>query len=431
MGYVAVRGGGRAIEESLKLLECERVQASAAWGADEIAGTFPELVDQVMGEASLYAPQLAALALKQAQGSPDEAVFLLRAFRSTLERPYVSRPVDTGAMRPERRISAAFKDVPGGQLLGATRDYSHRLLKFDLAEEDEAALSRKRAELEAHFAGAGDAGDAGGAGADAAGGEGGADADADGGASAGATRAAGAASLAGGDAVLVASRAPAAAPVSATLPRVLDYLRKEGLVAPVEPDDASPVDATMCPLSFPAPRSVRLQTLARGMTQAVEALGYAAIRGFGPAHPTVGELRRGLVAVAIDHPCAQGDPEEAYYVGSVPVTEVESVFMAEGEAAPDGKDRLSLAVGYGLVFGRAETKAIAMSVLDRCLSIGDARYPTQDEEFVLYHVDGVEATGFISHLKLPHYVTFQSKLSSVRTTRAEPDAKEAEDAAAL
>ena len=107
MGYVAVRGGGKAIEESLKLLECERVSASAPWGTDEIEGTFPELVDQVMGEASLYAPRLAALALKQAQGSPDEAVFLLRAFRSTLERPYVSRPVDTAQMRVARRVSAA------------------------------------------------------------------------------------------------------------------------------------------------------------------------------------------------------------------------------------------------------------------------------------------------------------------------------------
>ena len=398
MGYVAVRGGGKAIEESLRLLECERVQGSAAWSVDDVAGTFPELVDQVMGEASLYAPQLAALALKQAQGSPDEAVFLLRAFRSTLERPYVSRPVDTAEMRPDRRISAAFKDVLGGQILGATRDYSHRLLAFELAEEDEAALSCKREELDAHFAAASPV------------------------------------------------SAPASAPAPTTLPRVLDYLRKEGLVDPVVPSDAEPMDATMCPLSFPAPRSVRLQTLSRGMTQAVEALGYAAIRGFGPAHPTVGELRRGLVAVAVDHPCAQGDPEDAYYLGSVPVTEVESVFMAEGEIASDGKDRLSLAVGYGLVFGRAETKAIAMSVLDRCLELGDKRFPTEDEEFVLYHVDGVEATGFISHLKLPHYVTFQSKLSSVRGTRggtpdddrsadqaaaAALEAKEATDAATL
>ena len=337
MGYVAVRGGARAIEESLKLLEYERVSASSAWGTDDIEGTFPELVDQVMGEASLYAPRLAALALKQAQGSPDEAVFLLRAFRSTLERPYVSRPVDTGEMHVTRRVSAAFKDVPGGQLLGATRDYSHRLLAFDLETEGIGELAEKRAELARHFADAADA------------------------------------------------PAPAT-----TLPRVLDYLRAQGLVAHVPADDAQPVDATMVPLTFPAPRSVRLQTLARGMTQ-----------------------------------------------------EVESVFMDEGGS---GEDSLSLAVGYGCVIGRAETKAIAMSVLDRCLELGDKRFPTEDEEFVLYHVDGVEATGFISHLKLPHYVTFQSKLSSVRGTRggtpdddrsadqaaaAALEAKEATDAATL
>jgi len=425
MGYVAVRGGGKAIEESLKLLECERVSASASWGTDEIEGTFPELVDQVMGEASLYAPRLAALALKQAQGSPDEAVFLLRAFRSTLERPYVSRPVDTAQMRVARRVSAAFKDVPGGQVLGATRDYSHRLLAFDLETEGAEELAEKRAELTAHF-----------------------------------------------DEAAQASEAAGREGVSAVMPRVLDYLRAQGLLAQAEADDAEPVDATMVPLSFPAPRSVRLQTLARGMTQAVEALGYAAIRGFGPAHPTVGELRQGRVAVAVDHPLEAGGPEDAYYLGSIPVTEVESVFEDEGASgasegagagtgagsgggstggaraaggsvegvaaaagsaagcSASGGASLALTVGYGLVFGRAETKAIAMSVLDHCLEHGDARYPTEDEEFVLYHVDGVEATGFISHLKLPHYVTFQSKLSSVRETRgAEPE--EASHAAAL
>ena len=425
MGYVAVRGGGKAIEESLKLLECERVSTSAPWSTDEIEGTFPELVDQVMGEASLYAPRLAALALKQAQGSPDEAVFLLRAFRSTLERPYVSRPVDTAQMRVARRVSAAFKDVPGGQVLGATRDYSHRLLAFDLETEGAEELAEKRAELTAHF-----------------------------------------------DEAARASEAAGREGVSAVMPRVLDYLRAQGLIAPVAADDAEPVDATMVPLSFPAPRSVRLQTLARGMTQAVEALGYAAIRGFGPAHPTVGELRQGRVAVAVDHPLEAGGPEDAYYLGSIPVTEVESVFEDEGASgasegagagtgagsgggstggaraaggsvegvaaaagsaagcSASGGASLALTVGYGLVFGRAETKAIAMSVLDHCLEHGDARYPTEDEEFVLYHVDGVEATGFISHLKLPHYVTFQSKLSSVRETRGtEPE--EASHAAAL
>lgn len=90
MGYVAVRGGGLAIEESLKLLERERVEGSDGVSADAVEDAFPGLVEQVMGEASLYAPRLAAVALKQAQGSPEEAVFLLRAFRSTLE-PRMSR----------------------------------------------------------------------------------------------------------------------------------------------------------------------------------------------------------------------------------------------------------------------------------------------------------------------------------------------------
>lgn len=401
MGYVAVKGGGIAIEESLKLLELERVKAHDAADVKEIEGAFPGLIDQVMGEASLYAPRLAALALKQASGVPDEAVFLLRAFRSTLERPHISRPVDTGAMRVQRRISAAFKDVPGGQVLGATRDYSHRLLEFDLEQEGDAERAEKHRALNRHFASVVSK----------------ADAAPDGGSSDIAP---------GGDPADADATAPASAAADG-YPRVLDYLRAEGLVAPVQADDTPPVDATMVPLAIPAPRSVRLQTLARGMTQAVEALGYAAIRGFGPAHPTVGELRSGMVEVTVDHPLEQGGAEDAYYLGAIPVTEVESVFFSEGDENADGT--LSFQIGYGLVMGSSETKAIAMSVLDRCLSSGDRRYPTQDEEFVLYHVDGVEATGFISHLKLPHYVTFQSKLSSVRSTRDE--GKEADDAPAV
>lgn len=369
MGYVAVRGGGLAIEESLKLLEYERVNKGDTASIDEIEATFPGLIEQVMGEASLYAPRLAAVALKQAQGSPEEAVFLLRAFRSTLERPYVSRVIDTEKMQVERRISAAFKDVPGGQLLGATRDYSHRLINFALEDETPEDQQRIIAEFEEAL-----------------------------------EQVHGNASEESLDSL-------------SELPKVMAYLRSEGLAKTYEDDNTPPVDVTMDPLTFPAPRSARLQTLARGMTQGVTTLGYAAIRGFGPSHPTVGELRAGSVEVLIDSPLNQGeeaDAEDAYYVGSVPVTEVESVFSVD--STEGGKAHLSFEVGYGLVMGHQETKAIAMSVLDFCLNQGDKHYPTQDEEFVLYHVDGVEATGFVSHLKLPHYVTFQSKLSSVRST---------------
>ena len=70
--------------------------------------------------------------------------------------------------------------------------------------------------------------------------------------------------------------------------------------------------------------------------------------------------------------------------------------------------------GYGLAFGHAERKAMAMALVDRALRAeelgedGDA--PAQDEEFVLAHTDNVEALGLRAALKLPHYVDFQSEL---------------------
>ena len=75
-----------------------------------------------------------------------------------------------------------------------------------------------------------------------------------------------------------------------------------------------------------------------------------------------------------------------------------------------------LASGYGAVFGRNENKAIAMAIIDRELE-NKGPYTSQNEEFVLTHGDSLEMNGFISHLKLPHYVTFQSKLDAVRKTR--------------
>jgi alpha-D-ribose 1-methylphosphonate 5-triphosphate synthase subunit PhnI len=88
-----------------------------------------------MAEGSLYDPDLAALAIKQARGDLIEAVFLIRAYRTTLPRFGASHPVETGEMACDRRISATFKDLPGGQVLGPTFDYTHRLLDFALAAE--------------------------------------------------------------------------------------------------------------------------------------------------------------------------------------------------------------------------------------------------------------------------------------------------------
>ena len=369
MGYGAVTGGEQAIATSLDLIERKRVAGGLALDVDTILSCLPELVQQVESEGSLWAPEVAATAVKQACGSVEEAVFLMRAYRSTLERLYTSRVIDTDEMRVDRRISAAFKDIEGGQILGATRDYSHRLIEFELADETQASVRDRARELAERLAD---------------------------------------------------TAVPTAPDALARVPRVLTYLRSIDMVRDWPVDDTEPVDITKTPLSFPAPRSVILQALSRGLTQAVIAIGYAAIRGFGLSHPTVGELRRGSVAVEIDAPGAVADApaEDAYYLGSIPVTEVESLIVAD-EVDEQGEHRSALDVGYGLVVGTDESKAIAMSVLDHSLRADDVRFPTQDQEFVLYHIDGVEATGFISHLKLPHYVTFQSKLDSALRSVAE------------
>jgi alpha-D-ribose 1-methylphosphonate 5-triphosphate synthase subunit PhnI len=199
------------------------------------------------------------------------------------------------------------------------------------------------------------------------------------------------------------------------------------------------MDITQHPLSFPAPRSARLQALARADSGFVSGLAYAAIRGFGPAHPTVGELRTGTLEVLVSHPLIEG---ETICVGEILVTEVESFFSEEdekavkeeqkdplhilgsgqGDKADTSTNSLSLGCGYGMVFGRNDNKAIAMSILDYNMEAkaggeSDQKSILQNQEFVLLHGDCLEMSGFISHLKLPHYVTFQSKLDRVRHTK--------------
>jgi alpha-D-ribose 1-methylphosphonate 5-triphosphate synthase subunit PhnI len=192
-------------------------------------------------------------------------------------------------------------------------------------------------------------------------------------------------------------------------------------------DACAPLDITRHPLAFPAPRSARLQSLARADSGFISGLAYAGIRGFGPAHPTVGELRTGTLEVRIEHPALEG---ELIVVGEILVTEVESFFSEEenrqeendplkvlesgqGDKADHSDKALTLGAGYGMVFGRNDTKAIAMSILDYSMETGGDS-PVQNQEFVLLHGDCLEMNGFISHLKLPHYVTFQSKLDRVR-----------------
>jgi alpha-D-ribose 1-methylphosphonate 5-triphosphate synthase subunit PhnI len=365
MGYVAVQGGITAIENSQKLNRYLRLRGkSAPLTVAQIMEQMEPLVDRVMSEGALYSPFHAALALKQASGDPLEASFLLRAYRSTLRRMVDSLPVRTDRMRILRRISAAFKTIPGGQVLGSTSDYEQRILDFSLADETEEVQRDTVRDFEAASWTA-------------------------------------AAARPGHDALEPES-----------FRKVVDLLREQGLAAPCPSGDpGTPTDITQQSAEFPMDRSGRLQMLARAETGGVLALAYSSMRGYGSVHPTVAELRVGRVPVRIPHPFRKG---EEVAIGSIVVTEVEivaSVQRLEEEETP------AFSLGYGACFGHNEVKAISNAVLDRAMRSPSPGAPAGDHEFVLLHTDGIESSGFCSHFKLPHYVTFQADLDRLRGMR--------------
>jgi alpha-D-ribose 1-methylphosphonate 5-triphosphate synthase subunit PhnI len=196
--------------------------------------------------------------------------------------------------------------------------------------------------------------------------------------------------------------------------RVVDLLRAEGLVKRTSGRiESEPFDITRESITFPAPRSARLQALARGESGAMLCLAYSSLRGFGAWHPTIAELRVGFISVTIIHPYTGAEVS----IGSILVTECESIAGAQ-KSKKSSEAKFSL--GYGLVFGHNERKAISMSILDGTTSSGekgDHSQPAADQEFIFYHIDAVDAMGFVEHLKLPHYVDFQSALNQARQTR--------------
>ncbi len=353
--YVAVKGGEKAIENAHNLLAEKRRGDTdvPALTLEQICEQLTLSVDRVMTEGSLYDRRLAALAIKQARGDLIEAIFLVRASRTTLSRFGYSEPLETGHMEVSRRVSATYKDLPGGQILGPTFDYSHRLIDPELEGEVSP--------------------------------------------------------------VPVASVTPG----EEETPHVLDLLSSEGLMElPSDGEkDQEPDDLTRESLDFPADRDLRLQNLARGDEGFLLALGYSTQRGYGRTHPFAGEIRLGTVAVEFV-------PQElgfAIEIGEIEVTECEMINQFKGsKKVPPQFTR-----GYGLTFGHCERKAMSMALVDRALRAGelgeDRQAPAQDEEFVLSHSDNVQATGFVEHLKLPHYVDFQAELELVRRMRREQE----------
>ncbi|TBL70525.1 carbon-phosphorus lyase complex subunit PhnI [Paenibacillus thalictri] len=412
MAYVAVTGGQKAIEQADLLTQYYRLKDSnAPIAVNAIEKQLRLLVDRIMSEGGLYAPEHAAVALKQAEGDPSEAAFLIRAYRSTLPRNHYSQVIEPAGMRIIRRISSSFRDIPGGQLLGPTYDYTHRMLKFSLRGEDERAIEEfvdtylRDADPEAQSVANDRA-------VEKPAGENNHEASE-------LLRennpAAGETNRENDRAALESTQEngpQTGAPL--TFVKVADLLREQGLMGRTERKEIEPYDITREKLTFPAPRSARLQTLTRGETGAMTALAYSSMRGYGAVHPTIGELRVGYAPVYVPYPGGDGGADDdALYIGEVMLTEVESInSFTQNQAG-----KIEFLLGYGLCFGQNELKAIAMSILERSLeTTGPA--PAQDEEFVLLHIDSVESNGFVSHLKLPHYITFQSSLDRIRDTQA-------------
>jgi len=341
MAYVATRGGERAIEQSQRLYRAEMGPITPDRVA-EIRAAMPYLIDRVMGEASLYDEDLAALALAQTGGELYEAVLLLRAWRTTQPRLQVAAPVTQEALFTHRRISAAFKDIPGGQVLGPTLDYAHRILATEVLQ---------------------------------------------------------------GETHVPDPVTPAKAPSPAHQPSVAAWQAANDLLTAPAPDttEGSDIpDITREPLLFPAKRAHTLQSLARAETGGVLALGYAAQRGYGQAHPTVNELRLAQAEVMVRHPRGT-----RFSAGRVK--------LSQAEVVNNKKDRLEL--GFSATLGWNEVKVIAAATLDLNAK-GAAKGSATEEEFFLYHTEGVESSGFCIHFKLPHYVTFQSSLDAMRDARA-------------
>lgn len=368
MSYVAIKGGAQAIsgaEALLDYLRCEQGEEGSPLDLNTIEHQLRFLQSRVISEGGLYHPKLAALAIKQSLGDTLEAAFALRAYRSTKPRIVEAGIHNTANMRVIRRVSAAFKDISGGQMLGPSNDYSLRMMRMGLLDESpeafRAVAKQWLADMPEHD-------------------------------------------------------------LPDTFPKVLDSLRADGLLPEVDESaqHRQPFDITREPMIFPVPRSAALATMARGETGSLLAIAYSNMRGYGDIHPTVAEMRVGYLPVMLPHPVT-GELVEA---GEVLMTECEVVAMYEQD---DSDEKPTFSLGYGACFGHNEVKAISMAILDRSLQTGmkhGPSNPSEDPEFVLLHVDGIDSMGFCTHYKMPHYVTFQSDMDRLRTTQ-DKAAKEA------
>ena len=362
MGYVAAKGGLEAILAAEQLVRNKRLGGDSGPLDDAQSLERQRLaVDRVMGEAGLWAPELAAVTIRQAEGDVIEASQLLRSHRSTLPRFAYSAPTHIDRSRLLRRIVPAYRQPPGAQILGRTLDYVGRLIDRSVSNPQPSPSARPETEREAPMS---------------------------------------------VDSVTDSPGGSTQKPVSPAVvdrspQRLLDLLRKLDLVVDRRrSDDPEPYDITRQPVRPGVPRSAVLSTMARAETGALVNLWYRNILGTdNHLHEiTLGEVRHGALPVEVVNPMTGN----VISIGEIRATEVEAIEDLNGAA----EDRARFDVGFGVCFGHNERKAIAMANLD--IAVSRDAGASSLEQSVLMTTDGLDASGFLEHLKLPHYVTFRS-----------------------
>lgn len=334
MAYYAIKGGEEAIRNSLGFYADITSKANKI-DDEDLIDAFTFSIDKVISEGALYSKKLAAKAIKRSAGDLLNASFFLRAHRSSCQRIGICKELDVNDMRLTRRISSAFKDIEGGQLLGASNDYEIKLL-VDLKNEN--------VEIEEYSS---------------------------------------------KDNIIKSALTP---------------LREDNLIK-ILPKEQEPWDITRVFPNAPYPRSALLQVMSRGESGSLLGFAYTSMRGYGDVHPTIGDLRIGELDIIFTHPFTKNEVK----IGSIEATAVESAGTFNKDS--DGETRLT--TGFGFCFGKNETKAISISIIDLTLyndsyTVGTEQIIASDFEMMMHHVDGIESFGFANHYKLPHYVTFQT-----------------------
>lgn len=354
MAYYAIKGGEEAIKNSLNFYSDLTSHAQNIEDKSLIEG-LTYSIDKVISEGSLYSKKLAATAIKRSAGDLLNASFFLRAHRSSCQRIGIAQEIDVNDMRLTRRISSAFKDIEGGQLLGPSNDYEIKLL-VDLKNQD--------VDIEEYS---------------------------------------------NEDNIIKSALTP---------------LRNDNLIK-VLPKEDEPWDITRNYPTAPYPRSAVLQVMSRGESGSLLCVGYTTMRGYGDIHPTIGDLRIGELDIKFTHPFTK----EEVKVGTIEATAVECVGTFNQDANGDTK----LTTGFGFCFGKNETKAISMSMIDLSLynshySVGGEHIIAADFDMIMHHLDGIESFGMTNHFKLPHYVTFQTDYQIFKSAQKYAQEKEEGDA---